>query len=81
MERLQKCVKSLHDFDQTLLKGKGAEKQASLKGIQAAAEALASGDYVKEAMDISVKKKNGTYRVSYQINQKKLNFLMEHKVS
>ena len=80
MERLQKCVKSLHDFDQTLLKDKGAKKYSSLKEVQAAANAIASGDYVKEAMDICAKKENNTFRISYQINQKKLNHLTEHKL-
>jgi transposase len=80
MERLQKCVKSLHDFDQVLLKDKTTEKYSSLKQVELAVKAIASGDYVKEAMDISVKKKNGVFRISYQINQKKLSYLAEHKL-
>ncbi len=80
MERLQKCVKSLHDFDQTLLKSKDEGKYSSLKQVQTAAEAFATGDYVKEVMDISVEKKKGAFRVVYQINQEKLKHLMGHKL-
>jgi transposase len=72
--RMQKCQKALHDFDVSISKG----TKKSRKELQKSAKGLIAGGYTKEIFEVDIYKKNGVFRVSYQINQEKFNYLTKH---
>lgn len=78
-EGLQKCEKKLREFEQALSKDSVTKKYSSIKEVEAAVKTLTTGSYVKDVIDIVVKKEKGSFHVSYHINQDKLNYLMKHE--
>jgi transposase len=73
-DRMQKCQKKLHDLD--IANSKSNRKTA--KSLLEAAEAVLSGDYMKEIFEIDTYKKEGKWRLRYKVNQDHLAYLTQH---
>ena len=75
-EHLQKCEKKLHDFDVAIAKKIKSKKTQSIQTIKQSAQAIVNGECVKDYVEIAVKKHDGVFRLTYKINQDKLNEAM-----
>ncbi|HJZ24377.1 MAG TPA: IS1634 family transposase [Candidatus Babeliales bacterium] len=76
-EHLQKCEKKLHDFDLAIAKKIKSKKSRSLQTLQRAAQAIVNQEKVKDFIEIVIKKQEGVFRLTYKINQNKLNEAMK----
>ena len=75
-EHLQKCEKKLHDFDLAISKQGSRKTIRSVKTIKRAAQGIINEEKVKDLVEVEVKKQKGIFRLTYKINQDKLNDAM-----